>query len=70
MHVMRNRAEVVEELAEQVPPFLTLHHVGADQQIARFFDGLFQQKSLAVADTNIAEPFVGRSAGPIVSVGG
>jgi hypothetical protein len=31
VHVMRDRTEVVEELAEQVPTLFTLHHVSAKQ---------------------------------------
>ena len=69
VHVMRDRAEIVEELAEQVPALLALHHVGANQQIARFFDSLFQKEPLAIGDTNVAEPLVGRSSRSVIGVG-
>ena len=44
VHVMRNRAEVVEELAEQVPALLALHDVLAEQQVAGLVDRVLQQE--------------------------
>ncbi len=38
VHVMRNRAQVVEELAEQVPAAIARHDRRSDQQIAGFLD--------------------------------
>ena len=35
MHVMGDRAHVVEEFAEQVPSTVALHHSRSDEQIAR-----------------------------------
>ena len=60
MHVMRNRAHVVEELAEQVPAAFALHDIGAEQKIAGAFDCIFQQEFAARVGMNIAEAFVRR----------
>ncbi len=56
VHVMRDGAHVVEELAEQIPSAFALHHVAAEQQIARRLDGVFQQEALFSFE-------VGRSSG-------
>ena len=64
---MRDRAEVVEELAEQIPSAFARHRRGAEQEIARFGDGILQQKPIAVR-AHVAEAFVGRRAGTVVGV--
>src|SRR5206468_11822719 len=69
MHVMRKRSEVVEELAEQVPSALALHHSRSDEQIAGGFDGLFQQKSSAMSEPHVSETFVCGRPGSVVRVG-
>ncbi len=46
VHVMRNRPHVVEELAEQIPAAVAVHHRRPEQQVARDLDGLFQQEAL------------------------
>ena len=40
VQVVRNRTEVVEELAEQVPAAVLAHDVGAEEEIAVAFDGV------------------------------
>ena len=48
MHVMRDRAHVVEELTEDVPALFLRHHIGsADQRVAGDIDGFLQLKPLA-----------------------
>ena len=65
VHVVRNRPHVVEELAEQIPSALALHHVGSDEQIARGLDRLLQQESPAVAEPDVAEALVRGVPGPL-----
>ena len=69
VHVMRNRPQVVEELAEQVPALVARHHGGPEQQVAGRVDGVLQQQPSPVAQPHIAQPFVGRRAGAVVGVG-
>ena len=57
VHVMRDGPHVVEEFAEQIPAALAFHHLGAQQQIARMFDGVFQRE---IDDSNPRA----RSSGP------
>src|ERR1700722_9248449 len=54
VHVVRNRTQVVEELAKQVPSLFALHHNGAEQQITRRLDGILQEKFLALVRLNVA----------------
>jgi hypothetical protein len=69
VHVMRNRPEVVEELAEQVPAAVARHDRRSDQQIAGFLDRRFQQKPLAGVEMDVAEPLVRRRARSVVGIG-
>src|SRR5205814_9157241 len=68
VHVVRNRPEVVEELAQQVPAALARHRRRTEQQIARLVDRLLQQESGA-AGAHVAQALVGRRAGSVVGVG-
>ena len=62
VHVMRNRAEIVEELAQQIPAAFALHHRRANQEISGFVDKRFQQNAFAIAGAHVAQPLVfGRS---------
>src|SRR5262245_57712678 len=69
VHVMRDRAHVVEELAEDVPAVFLRHHLGADQRVASGVDGLLQLKALAGLEPDVAEPFVCRRSRSVVGVG-
>jgi hypothetical protein len=40
MQVVRDRPQVVKELAEQVPSAFALHHICAEQEIAGGFNGI------------------------------
>ena len=64
VHVVRNRSQVIEELAEHVPAAVPRHHFGAQDLVAQLRDGVAQQHALAV-DRDIAEALVVRSARPI-----
>ena len=68
VHVMRNRPHVVEELAEQVPSALPLHHGRSDEQVARGLHRVLQQKTRAVAGPHVTEPLVGRRPRAVVRV--
>jgi hypothetical protein len=67
---MRNRPHVVEELAEQVPAAVALHHGGSDQQIACGFHRILQEKAGTVFEPDVAQTFVGRRTGPVIGVRG
>src|SRR4029434_10595857 len=67
MHVVRNRPELVEELAEEIPAVLSPHHVGANQQIASFLDGLLQQEPFRVPEMDVTEALVGRRSRTVIS---
>jgi hypothetical protein len=69
MHVVRNRPEVVEELAEEIPAVLSLHDVGANQQIASFLDGFLQQEPFPVPEMDVTEALVGRRSRTVISIG-
>jgi hypothetical protein len=69
MHVVRNRPEVVEELAEEIPAVLSQHHVGANQQIASFLDGLLQQEPFPAPEMDVTETFVSRRSRTVISIG-
>ncbi len=43
VQVVRNGAEVIEELAKQIPAAILLHHGRAQEAISGGFDGLFEQ---------------------------
>ncbi len=62
--VMRNRPEIVKELAEQVPAAVALNDICAEKLVARGLDSLFEQRSLALK-FYIAESFVFRSQRPV-----
>ena len=66
---MRDRPHVVEELAEQVPALLALHHGRPEQQVARRVDGVLEQEAAAVVEPDVAQAFVGRRARSVVGVG-
>jgi hypothetical protein len=69
VHVVRDRAHVVEELAEQVPALLALHHRRSDQEIAGRVDGILQQKPRAVFEPHVTQALVGGGAGTVVGIG-
>ena len=64
VHVMGNGAEIVKELAEQVPALIALHHFLAQEMVAQSLDGFLQQNFLTV-HRDITEPFVFRCSGAI-----
>ena len=68
MQVVRNRAHVVEELAEQIPAAFARHDVLSQQQIAGLLDGVAQEEARAVRLTDVAQPLVGRRARTVVGV--
>src|SRR5579884_1700249 len=57
VEVVRNWAEVVEELAEHVPAAALAHHVGAQEFIADLFDRLLEEYAAALG-VDVAETFV------------
>src|SRR6185369_11779944 len=65
MHVMRDRPEVVEELAQQVPAAFALHHGRAKQQVARFVDERFEQEPRALSGPDVTEALVFRRSPPV-----
>src|ERR1019366_5734630 len=69
MQVVRNRTEVVEELAEQVPAAVLAHHTGAQEEIAVAFDGVRQKQFLAVK-LDVGQAFIGRGQGTVGRLGG
>src|ERR1039458_8049256 len=64
VHVVRNRSQVIEELAEHVPAAVASHHVCTQNLFPQARDGFPQQHALAV-DRDIAEALVFRSPRPI-----
>ena len=69
MHVVRDGAQVVEELAEQVPAAVLTHHPSAQEPVARRLNGFFQQNTLA-AMVNVAQPLIRRREWTVVGLGG
>src|SRR5215467_7687672 len=69
VHVVRNRPEVVEKLAQHVPAVLRAHDVGAQKFIAQRFDGLLQQDALAV-DGDVTQALVLPRAFAVPGLGG
>ena len=65
MHVVRDRAHVVEELRVDRPLLVFLPDRFADERAAAFGDGLLEREAV-LADDDVAEAFVGRA----VFVGG
>ena len=70
MHVMRNRPQVVEKLAEHVPSAALAHHLRPQEFVSSGFDGFLQQPPLAAAEVDIAQPLVGRRSRTVGGVGG
>ena len=61
VHVVRNRPQVVEELAEHVPAAVPRHHLRTQNFVADARHGFAQQHALAV-DRDVAQAFVFRRA--------
>ena len=49
MQVMRNRAHVVEKLAEEIPSAFALHHVRPQQKVSGGLNRVLQQKLFTAA---------------------
>src|SRR4051812_6770096 len=69
MQMVRNRTEVIEELAEEVPASVLAHHLGAQEEIAVAFDGVFEQKLLSVK-LDVGQAFIGRGQRTVGGFGG
>ena len=65
MHVMRDRAHVVEEFRIDGPTLVAIEQRFADQPRASLGHGVAERESLAVEE-HVAQPFIGRA----VLVGG
>src|SRR5579863_10719527 len=70
MHVVRNRAHVVEELAKQVPSAFALHHIPAEKDIARSLDRIFEEKARTLRRVHVAQSFVRSRVRAVRSFGG
>ena len=55
--MVRDRTKVVEEFAEQVPPAVFSHDIGAEEEIAVALDGFLEKQLLAV-ELDVGEAFV------------
>ena len=69
VQVVRNRTQVVEELAEEVPAAVPLHDVGAEEAVAFGLDRLLEQRLLAV-EFDVAQPLVGGGERAVGGLGG
>ena len=58
MHVMRNRSEIVEEFAEDVPSAFARHHIGSEQIISGSVHGVFQQEFLSIVEMHVTQAFI------------
>jgi hypothetical protein len=67
VHVMRDRAEIVKELAEKVPAAFALEYLRSEQFITDLLDGFLEQETL-VRGRNVAQALGGRSVGPVGGV--
>jgi hypothetical protein len=67
--MVRNRAHVVEELAEQIPALVARHRLCAEQQVAGLFDRRFQQEARAGVP-DVTEAFIRGRARAVVRVRG
>ena len=69
VHVVRDRAHVVEELAEQVPALLALHDGRPEQRIAGLVHRVLEEEAASVVEPYVAQAFVWWRAGSVVRVG-
>src|ERR1700736_5680324 len=67
MHVMPDRAHVVEEFAQQVPSALALDHIRAQQKIARRLHSLLEKKPFPSVEPHITQPLIWQGLGTIGS---
>ncbi len=65
VHVVGDGAHVVKKLAEQIPSLLTLHYVGAEQQVSGSLDRFFEQELFPGFGPDITEALVGQGVGPL-----
>ena len=73
MHVVRDGAEVVEELAQHVPSAVGRHDAGPEKLVADRLDGfleqdLFRLGAVAVRGDDVGESFVLGRSGAVVGV--
>jgi hypothetical protein len=65
VHVMRDGAQVVEELAQQIPTALTLYHFGAEQEIAGILHSSLEKESLTAVQPDVTQALVLQRLRPI-----
>jgi hypothetical protein len=68
VHVVRDGAEVVEELAEEVPAAVFRHHGRAEKLITGGCNRLAELRALSM-EIDVAEAFILRCAGAIIGPG-
>jgi len=68
VHVVRDRAHIVEELAQDIEATLRGHHVSREKLIAEFPRRVLEKSALAV-EIDVAQPFIPRRARAVVGGG-
>jgi hypothetical protein len=66
---VRDGAQVVKKLAQQIPSAFALHHVGAKQQVPGNFDRLFQKEFPAPLRPDVTQSLIGQSLWSVRSLG-
>src|SRR5262249_12922217 len=58
MHVMRDRSEIVEEFAENVPSAFARHYIGPEQIVSCYVHRVFQQEFFAIVEMHVTQAFI------------